>query len=273
VSSGSSAFLVSEREEEESVSDRVLAWEGCRNVRDLGGYGTLDGQTRWGALVRADSLGQLTPAGRDSVIQYGIRTIVDVRFPVEVAREPDPFVGGHGGANAPAYLNIPVSSGRDPSMEAAIAEAFAGAISREEAIRVELYANPIGYARIIGAVAAARAGGVVVHCQHGNGRTGIVVALMLAAIGVADEEVASDYSLSARSLDETYARWLETQTDVDAVEAEAVHRQAIADPHAMLGMLSHLQERYGGAEEYLRSAGLGRAEMDGLRERLVEPSS
>ena len=63
--------------------DRILLWEACRNVRDLGGYRTPAGRTRWGALVRADSLGQLTPAGQSSLIAYGIRTVIDVRFPEE----------------------------------------------------------------------------------------------------------------------------------------------------------------------------------------------
>src|SRR6476661_685189 len=39
--------------------DRHLQWEGCRNVRDLGGLGGI----RLGALVRADSLARLTLAG------------------------------------------------------------------------------------------------------------------------------------------------------------------------------------------------------------------
>ncbi|HET8788748.1 MAG TPA: tyrosine-protein phosphatase, partial [Actinomycetes bacterium] len=44
---------------------RLLAWEGCLNARDLGGYATADGrETRWGAVVRSDSPAALTAAGR-----------------------------------------------------------------------------------------------------------------------------------------------------------------------------------------------------------------
>jgi protein-tyrosine phosphatase len=42
--------------------DRDLDWDGCFNVRDLGGLRISDGSvTRWGAIVRADSLDRLTP--------------------------------------------------------------------------------------------------------------------------------------------------------------------------------------------------------------------
>ena len=41
----------------------------------------------------------------------------------------------------------------------------------------------------------------LVHCSAGKDRTGIVVALVLAALGVPDEVIAADYALSARYLD------------------------------------------------------------------------
>jgi protein-tyrosine phosphatase len=46
------------------MTERRLDWEGCLNVRDLGGHPTEDGgETRMGAIVRADSVRQLTEAG------------------------------------------------------------------------------------------------------------------------------------------------------------------------------------------------------------------
>jgi protein-tyrosine phosphatase len=60
--------------------DRHLDWDGCFNVRDLGSQRTSAGRTtRWGALVRADSLDHLSPAGWSALQAYGIRTIVHLR--------------------------------------------------------------------------------------------------------------------------------------------------------------------------------------------------
>jgi len=43
------------------MENRVLAWDGCTNVRDLGGLKTCDGRlTRWGAVVRSDTPARLT---------------------------------------------------------------------------------------------------------------------------------------------------------------------------------------------------------------------
>src|SRR5215211_2697291 len=76
----------------DQARDRLLAWEGCLNARDLGGYLTVDGRTtRWGEIVRSDSLASLTPAGQDALRAHGVRTIVDLRLEAELFEEPNPF--------------------------------------------------------------------------------------------------------------------------------------------------------------------------------------
>jgi Tyrosine phosphatase family len=62
------------------TAGRHLDWEGCLNVRDLGGLPAAGGRvTRWGAVVRSDSPAGLTPAGWSALRAHGIRTIVDLR--------------------------------------------------------------------------------------------------------------------------------------------------------------------------------------------------
>lgn len=82
-----------------------MVWEGCLNVRDLGGYPAMDGrETRWHTIVRADNLASLTEAGRAALVAYGVRTILDLRRPHEVEQSPNPFA--HGGAHGIAYANV-----------------------------------------------------------------------------------------------------------------------------------------------------------------------
>jgi len=62
------------------MNERVLVWEGCRNVRDLGGLRTCDGRTtRWKAVVRSDTPARLTAAGWSALYAYGVRTIISLR--------------------------------------------------------------------------------------------------------------------------------------------------------------------------------------------------
>ena len=86
-----------------------LTWDGCLNVRELGGLPTADGgETRCGSIVRADSVRQLSDEGWRALVDHGVRTVIDLRGDHE--REDDP----------PAEL--PVEVVHVPFMEASEAE-------------------------------------------------------------------------------------------------------------------------------------------------------
>jgi len=65
-----------------------LDWDGCVNVRDLGGFATPTGDTAFGVFVRADNARKLTAAGWRSATEYGIRTVLDLRSEAECAADP-----------------------------------------------------------------------------------------------------------------------------------------------------------------------------------------
>src|SRR5690348_11472379 len=74
-------------------SPRALDFPSLLNARDLGGYPTVDGsQTRWRSLLRSDDLAQLTPEGVQALADYGVRTVVDLRWAEEIALNPSPIV-------------------------------------------------------------------------------------------------------------------------------------------------------------------------------------
>lgn len=64
---------------------RDLAWDGCLNARDLGGFTTPVGSTAFGVFVRSDNARNLTPAGWRAATEYGIRTVLDLRSDAECA--------------------------------------------------------------------------------------------------------------------------------------------------------------------------------------------
>ena len=60
--------------------NQCLSWEGCTNVRDLGGLRTRDGPvTRWGAVVWGDTPARLTALGWSALYAHGIGTIISLR--------------------------------------------------------------------------------------------------------------------------------------------------------------------------------------------------
>lgn len=247
---------------------RELAWDGCLNVRDLGGHRTADGrETAYGSIVRADSVRQLSEGGWRALAEYGVRTVVDLRGDYE--RQEDP----------PAEL--PVDVVHVPFMEASEAEwreigpeldaAADGAPDDETATRdvymIFLERFRRNAAAGVRAVAQAPAGGVVVHCVGGKDRTGLLSAFLLYLAGVDDEQIAADYALSEERLRPRHQAWL-AAAETEA-ERERVRRISRTPAAAMIGVLDELRRRHGGVETYLRAGGATDEHFSLVRKRLV----
>ena len=254
-------------------SERVLTWEACYNVRDAGGLATPRGAIRRGALVRSDLLARLTPAGRQALLDHGVRTIVDVRTPAEVARDwaSYPFRNDgrdRAGESRVAYVNAPFTLGRDERAWAEISAVYHAAQNREELNRIDLDANRLGIGAIIATVADAQPGGVLIHCHAGKDRTGLIVALLLALAGVSDADIADDYELTAQNIEPLIIDWLDEMSD-QAAERARLRELALPRAEAMLNTLGYLRERYGSVERYLLEAGVSAKQLEQLRARLL----
>jgi protein tyrosine/serine phosphatase len=245
---------------------RDLVWDGCLNVRDLGGLPTADGgETRFGSIVRADSVRQLSDEGWRALVDHGVRTVVDLRGHHE--REDDP----------PAEL--PVEVVHVPFMEAneqewdEIAEELEAvnttdddALATRDAYLIFLEHFPANVAKAFRAVARAPEGAVVVHCVGGKDRTGLLTAFLLHLAGVPDDEVAADYALSEERLHTRHQAWFDSaETDE---ERERLRRISACPADAMSGVFEELQRRYGGVEGYLRAAGVSDEDLALARGRL-----
>jgi protein-tyrosine phosphatase len=239
---------------------RLLRWDGCFNARDLGGYPTDDGETRWRAVVRADSLTRLTSAGRQALLDYGVHTIVDLRTPGEWGFEPRPFAGESNGLR---YVNVPLL---DAEGHAAAADMASPALM----YGFFLERARTGFGTALRAIADAPEGGVLVHCAIGRDRTGLVSALLLSLAGVAPETVAADYALSHQTLQPLFDEWVSAAPD-DHVR-ERIERYRACDASNMLATLETLEREHGGAAGYLRDAGLDDDRLERLRVRLVDRS-
>lgn len=243
-----------------------LLWDACYNVRDLGGLPTTDGRrTRSHALIRSDILARLTSTGKQALLDYGVATVIDLRWPDEVAGEPSAFALGTPQPGEPVYRILPVENRNSPDIEQ-----IDSAPSQTEKYTLTLDFCRPELAAIVGAVAAAPAGGVLLHCHAGKDRTGIVAALLLGLVGVPDGVIAADYAASEAQLWPLFRR-MQADAAGDPIRLAALqHKVPAAPPETMLAMLAHLRNRYGGVRAYLLSAGLTETTLARIEERLLE---
>jgi protein tyrosine/serine phosphatase len=238
------------------MADRNLNWDGWFNVRDLGGFQTVDGRpTRWGAVVRSGEP-RCGPAGWAALEAHGIRSILDLRNRQECDE-------GRRAAHIHC-VNVPLEQDLDETDREFNHWGARGLRSTPLYYKSFLTRWPDRCAAAIAAIARARPGGILIHCRRGRDRTGLVVMLLLALVGVAPEEIAADYELSNAELVRRRCAEFGHHDDVAAIH-ELLARENMSARTAILSTLEWLD-----ADVYLRSAGLTGEDLSALRERLID---
>ena len=245
---------------------RTLVWDGCLNVRDLGGIPTEDGgTTRRGTIIRSDNVGGLSEQGWRALDGHGIARIVDLRWPEERAQDPPRDVDvevvhvsvlGPSLAEGLGYL-------RTLDAHVDLVDDIADHYAYSYVDFLERNRSRFGQA--FAAIADAD-GPVVIHCMGGKDRTGLVAALLLRLAGVSLEEIGQDYSLSGPNLAGTLEAWLaDAQDDHERGRRRKLSRTPAT---AMSRVIADVEDRYGSVTRYLEAAGLQPNQVERLRERL-----
>lgn len=233
---------------------RRLEFAGLLNARDLGGLPTQDGgRTRARSLLRADDLVQLTPEGLQALGEYGVATVLDLRWPEEAARYPSPVPLG---LPQVRYQRVSLLTHTEDEWRLRsrdVVKELWKCVVLERA-RQELK-------QVLQVIASAAPGPLLFHCIAGKDRTGLVAALLLTLADVTPAAIAGDYAQSAQNLRDGY---LQRYADADPARILEALRCPEQGAYNMLEFLSAA----GGVRAYLERLGLWPEEIAALRARL-----
>jgi hypothetical protein len=232
------------------TANRELAWEGCVNVRDLGGLGRITP----GAVVRMEAPTALTAEGWAAMWDYGVRTILDLRAENEVRPEHAARPSGI------ATVRIPL----DPEPGTAFHEHWAP---------IDNLATPLYFPALLAeyadrvtaavrAIAEAEPGCVVFHCAGGKDRTGLLALVLLAFAGAEPDEIIADYLLTFERMREVYASFGARDQLVAAGESAA--RQGTTVEGSLRSTIDGLK-----MPDYLVANGISEAGLAALAARLT----
>jgi protein-tyrosine phosphatase len=255
------------------LAERILPLDGAVNFRDLGGYRTADGRrVRWGRVYRSGSLANLTEADQAYLRSAGLKLVCDLRSTREIDRHPNnlPLDGGI------SYLHLPLDT-EDSTLQRLHA-IFIDRRRLEHAMekaytKVMIDRNADVFGAVLRHLADADNLPAVFHCTAGKDRTGVTAALVLAALGVPDDVIIADYTLSNHYYDSVYAFTQRAIRPVAflGVRVEDLQPLLIADAEKMRFTLEYVREHYGSVADYLRStAGVDDAMIDRLKANLLE---
>jgi protein tyrosine/serine phosphatase len=247
-----------------NTTRRELAIDGAYNVRDLGGLSAGgDRVVRRGLVYRSGDLGRLTAAGAGDLRALGVATIIDLRTTAEVQRRgrfPFEDLGI-------AYRHRPLLDLSATEPEAQLADLPSDVL--DQLYRHLAQQGSGNLALVLTWLAEEPTLPALVHCVAGKDRTGLVAAVLLGLVGVADVDIAADYALSQAALAAFRSRAEEQDGDAAAWLARVPRQLLEARPEAMLDLLGWLRERHGSIEGYVRSIGVTNATIAALRIRLL----
>ncbi|MEZ3161147.1 family 1 glycosylhydrolase [Microbacterium sp. BWT-B31] len=242
---------------------------GVRNARGLGGLRTVDGRSvKDGVVYRSAGLHKLDDAGRESLEALGVTTVLDLRGEDEVRRAPDQI-------GAVRLVHVPLHTPRRTGAGAAVgAAADAGAAYTLRDVYQEIV-NERGPALVTGIreVAAAE-GALLAHCTAGKDRTGVFIAVLLAALGVRDDDIVRTYAESADRLGDGFLAEvvgdLRGKSPAGAPIPDSVINEMLSSPAAYIEeVLASIRHDHCTVAAYLLANGLAGEELRQLRDKLL----
>ncbi len=262
-----------------AVPERLLPVAKAHNVRDLGGYTTVDGRrVKWGELYRADSLGELDSEDVSYLERLGLRRVVDFRSEVEREHEPDRLLAGveyrlRSITARNAEGEDIVALFRDPKRLNATDTAE---VMREINRQLVRDHTPLYRDWLHQLATEESASPQLFHCTAGKDRTGFAAAILLGALGVPREQLMADYLLSADYRAGHNARRLRVirLLSLWRIKAEALRPLMTVEASYLQAAFDEAERRYGSFEVYLvEGLGIDAKLRRQLRARFLEPES
>ncbi|BBX75419.1 tyrosine-protein phosphatase [Mycobacterium shinjukuense] len=270
-----------------------LELPGAWNFRDVA-HATA--ALRPGRLFRSSELSRLDEHGRATLRRLGITDVADLRSSREVARRgpgqvPDgidihrlPFpdladdqdATGDAAPHETAFTRL--LTDREPDEPGESIEETAARYMTDE---YRQFPTRTGAQRAVHRVFMLLAAGrpVLTHCFAGKDRTGFVVAIVLAAVGLDRDVILADYLRSNDAVPQLRNRITEMirqRSDAELTpEVVTFTKARLSD--GVLGVRAEylaaawqaIDETYGSLRGYLRDAGISDADMDRLRGALL----
>lgn len=229
--------------------------EGIFNLRDLGGYSTVDGKTvREGCLFRSDELHALTEADVEIVKALGVRVLFDLRNQVERDLHPNP-----------AFDDVIVHERQAPPQDSSgmtLEEKLAAGEAPAQADDDEfggIYVILLTYLRdelrhIVELAAEADEKPLLFHCVAGKDRTGITAAILLGLLGVDDETILDDYELTTQLWTPKRMEQLADLIAEHNLDADNLYKMVSARRPVLAQAIEHIHAEYGGFADYAQQA-------------------
>lgn len=246
---------------------RQIDFEAIVNFRDLGGYRTADGRSvAWRRIFRGGNLLDMTAKDKARLREeLGLKTVIDLRNPSRQQRQRETAMLDEIGVE---YLNIPFRTSNKSFLNEEKIYASVTDISQIYLYRVKRTALGKRLVKALEAISDREKHPVLFHCGIGKDRTGLLTAFLLALLGVSEDDIITEYSLSDPFMEEIRNNIVNDPATPQNVK-NLPDFDWRAKPESMEAFLRALRRDYGSVTAYLVTRGMKPALVEDLRKALL----
>jgi protein-tyrosine phosphatase len=253
------------------VNDR---FKSLLNFRDIGGVNAAGNKkVKNGLIFRSANPDRIRKKDIEKLLTYRIRTIIDLRAPGELSKRRVSIDHAEK-LTLPLDFQLKTRERLRPVIYRKDAQPIIADISNDLYLEILDASVPV-VGRIMEILASSDGTPVLIHCQAGKDRTGIVAALILLALGVDRNLIIDDFMKSNEALLPSFKKYFLMRKLIsfgffpyrNMVFAVTVKKRNIES------ILTRVDVHYGGIESFMSRAGITRSKLDEIREKLLSDQS
>jgi protein-tyrosine phosphatase len=242
------------------------------NFRDVGGIPAAGNhRLKEGVLFRSANPDRLSKGDIEKLRLLNIRTIIDLRSPAEVSKKPISLDHANK-LSLPLDFQQATRERLKPVIFTRDSENLIADISNDIYLEILDASAPV-FKQVLETLSSPDLSPALIHCQAGKDRTGIIVALVLLAMGVEKKFIINDFMKSNEALLPHFKRRFLIRKILtlgyfpyrNMLFAVSVRQRNIES------VLDRIDNHYGGIEGYARFAGFDLSRLTEVNRVMLEP--
>ena len=229
-------------------TQRRYSLESIVNCRDLGGYQSKYGCTKFGRFIRCGTVSRPTDNDIKALKELNISAVVDLRGDFEFNDQNNDMERLTENINHVSLYELNVAEAKNVKMT----------LSEVYEFIVDNYKENINKALKV--IAEAPEGAVLYHCFLGKDRTGILTLMLLTIAGVDEDDIVADYQLTYTYLENYIHTHADSLWDTNA----EMHYSL---PQTMRTLIAYIKHKYGSVQDYIYSTGIDDESIEKIRKR------
>lgn len=233
--------------EETQLGKRLIQLENSINIRDIGGYTGMDGRKiKWRKIIRSEELAHLSDKDVAYFAALRLKHVFDFRNKSKSERQADRL------PKTAEYHLLPIFSSSDMGLDhkdftqPGVVDEFMRHIYKiQTEDRAQCFAEVLKY------LTESSEYPILYHCTNGKDRTGFMTYLILSILGVPEDVILSDYTLTNLTFDESYNLLGNIMSEELGIENYHLWEFYGVKPDWLKISMDYVNSNFGNVETYL----------------------